>query len=102
MAAVTCVDDAIVVRFDHCAGGLITHGGVVEGFAIAGADRIFHWAEAKIEGDTVTLRTHKARRPVAVRYAWADNPRVSLMNQEGLPAQPFRSDDWPGVTTGKR
>jgi sialate O-acetylesterase len=102
MAAVAVLDGAISVRFSHCDGGLIAHGGIAEGFAVAGEDRVFRWAEAAIDGDQVTLRSAKVPKPVAVRYAWANNPRATLMNQDGLPAQPFRSDEWPGNTSGRR
>jgi sialate O-acetylesterase len=101
-AAVAVLDGAISVRFDHCAGGLVAHGGIVEGFAIAGADRVFRWADGVIDTDQVTLRSAQVPKPVAVRYAWGDNPRATLMNQDGLPAHPFRSDEWPGLTAGRR
>ena len=69
------------------------------GFAVAGADKQFAWAdEATIEGDCVVVSSGKVAKPVAVRYAWANNPVCNLYNKDGLPACPFRSDDWPGVT----
>ena len=94
------VDGPLVrLRFDHAAGGLVTHdGGAVRGFAVAGADRNFFWAWARIEGDTVVLRHPRVPNPVAVRYAWADNPACNLANGAGLPASPFRTDDWPWTT----
>jgi sialate O-acetylesterase len=96
-------DDEIVVHFDHVNGGLVAQGGQpLKGFAIAGADRQFLWADARIEGDTVVVRSDEVSRPVAVRYAWADNPVCNLYNGAGLPASPFRTDDWPGITTGKK
>ncbi|HEX6986950.1 MAG TPA: sialate O-acetylesterase, partial [Planctomycetaceae bacterium] len=61
-------------------------------------DRAFKWADAKIEGDEVIVSSPEVKEPVAVRYAWADNPEATLYNAEGLPASPFRTDDWPGVT----
>ena len=69
----------------------------VTGFALAGADRKFHWATAKIDGDRVIVTCPEVPQPVAVRYGWADNPRCGLWNAEGLPAAPFRTDAWPGV-----
>lgn len=72
------------------------------GFAIAGADSVFHWAQARLEGNDIVLHAPEVPNPVAVRYAWADNPILSLFNKEGLPASSFRSDDWPGVTIGNR
>ncbi len=74
----------------------------LRGFAVAGADRKFYWATAKIEGETVVVSAPEVERPVAVRYAWADNPISNLTNGAGLPASPFRSDVWPGVTVDAR
>lgn len=65
------------------------------GFSIAGDDREWHDADARIEGDTVIVSSPAVARPVAVRYAWANSPRCNLYNREALPAVPFRSDDWP-------
>ncbi len=72
----------------------------VQGFSIAGADKKFHWAKAYIvENNTVVISCDEVSTPVAVRYGWADNPAdVNLYNSEGLPADPFRTDDWPGLT----
>jgi len=89
---------ALRIQFDHCDGGLICRGAKPEEFSVAGADRQWHWAEAKIEGDTVVVAAAAVPDPVAVRYAWQSNPRATLYNGAGLPAVPFRSDDWPGVT----
>jgi sialate O-acetylesterase len=90
------------VRFDHAAGGLkVQGGGRIEGFAVAGEDRKFVWADARIEGDSVILHAAEVSHPVAVRYAWADNPAATLINASGLPAAPFRTDRWPGVTDDK-
>lgn len=84
-----------VVAFDHAQGGLTTKDGQApKGFALAGADRRFAWAEARIEGETVELVSPEVATPVAVRYAWANNPVGTLSNSEGLPAFPFRTDDW--------
>src|SRR5215218_1448624 len=87
----------IVVRFDHAGGGLVSrpNGGAVGGFAIAGADRRFVWADARVEGNTVIVSSPGVAAPVAVRYAWGNNPtRASLYSREGLPAVPFRTDTW--------
>ncbi|MCB9041573.1 MAG: sialate O-acetylesterase [Lewinellaceae bacterium] len=88
--------DRIVLSFKNIGGGLVSKGGEnLKHFAIAGADRQFAWAEAKIEGEKVIVWSDKVARPVAVRYAWADNPEgANLYNKEGLPASPFRTDDW--------
>jgi sialate O-acetylesterase len=81
------------VRLSH-SGGLEARGGAPVGFALAGADRRWHWAEARIDGSEVVLRSREVPEPVAVRYAWADNPACNLYNGAGLPAVPFRTDDW--------
>jgi sialate O-acetylesterase len=93
----------VILHFEHVGGGLVAGGGEpLKGFAIAGADRQFVWADARIDGDTVAVNSDKVAEPVAVRYAWADNPVCNLYNKEGLPASPFRTDDWPGTTVDKK
>ncbi len=89
---------ALRLHFDHIGGGLVARNGVLKGFAIAGADSQFVWAEARIDGATVVVSSPDVADPVAARYAWANNPVIGLFNKEGLPASPFRTDDWPGVT----
>mgnify|MGYP003935736633 FL=1 len=86
----------IRIRFMEPTGGLVSVGGEpLRHFAVAGPDRRFVWAEAKIEGDTVVVWNDGIDDPVAVRYAWADNPEgANLYNRAGLPASPFRTDDW--------
>ena len=92
----------IVVSFDHVGGGLVAKGDEpLKGFAIAGEDKKFVWADAKIDGDKVVVSSAEVANPVAVRYAWADNPVCNLYNEEDLPACPFRTDEWPGVTAPK-
>ena len=90
------------ISFKYADGLKTSDGGPVKGFAIAGDDRRFVWADAHIEGDTVIVSSPRISKPAAVRYGWADNPIVNLYNQAGLPASPFRTDDWPGVTTSRR
>ena len=90
------------IKFKHTGGGLVAKGGKLKGFALAAADRKFVWAGAKIEGDTVVVSSAKVAKPAAVRYAWASNPDCNLYNAEGLPASLFRTDDWPGITAGKK
>ncbi len=90
--------DDIELSFDNVGSGLIAKGGEAKGFAIAGADRKFVWADAKIVGDKVVVSSPKVRKPVAVRYAWAINPVCNLYNNAGFPVSPFRTDKWPGVT----
>jgi len=84
---------SIRITFDHLGGGLVAKGGgKLEGFALAGPDGKFAWADATIEGDAVVLSSPKVDAPVKARYAWADNPACNLYNQAGLPAVPFRTD----------
>jgi sialate O-acetylesterase len=91
-----------VVSFDHVGGGLVAKGDSLSGFTIAGADRKFHNAKARIEGDKVIVSSDQVAAPVAVRFGWANFPVVNLFNKEGLPASPFRTDEFPGVTAGRR
>jgi sialate O-acetylesterase len=71
-----------------------TDGGPIKGFALAGEDKKFRWAQAVIENDHVVVWCDELPNPVAIRYGWADNPDVNLVNGAGLPASPFRSDKW--------
>ncbi len=82
------------VAFTHTSGGLkFKHGTRRQGFAVAGADKTFLWADAAIDGDSVVLTCPQVARPVAVRYAWAHvHPWANLFNGEGLPALPFKTD----------
>ena len=87
--------DKIRLRFDHVAGGLIAKDGALKTFHVAGADRMFKAAKAKIDGDTVVVSSAEVDNPAAARYAWADNPEgCNLYNSTGLPASPFRTDSW--------
>jgi sialate O-acetylesterase len=92
----------IAVRFTHTGSGLMVQGDVLRGFTLAGADKKFHRATARIEGDSVIVSSDEVTSPAAVRYAWGDSPDCNLYNKEGLPASPFRTDDWPGATFGNR
>ncbi len=87
-------DGSVVIRFTHADGGLKSKEGELKGFAIAGQDRKWVWATARIDGDRVIVSSPQVKSPVAVRYAWADNPAAPLVNGAGLPASPFRTDDW--------
>lgn len=91
-------NNEIEIFFKHTNGSLIAQGGELKGFTIAGADHIFYPAEAKIIGDKVIVSSPKITFPIAVRYGWANNPECTLYNKAGLPASPFRTDDWPGIT----
>ena len=91
--------DKIILSFDHTEGGLKSGDGkALQGFSIAGRDHKFHWAKAEIQGDKIVVSSPEVLYPVAVRYGWADNPVCNLYNGAGLPASPFRTDDWKGVT----
>jgi sialate O-acetylesterase len=81
----------VKIIFDHVAGGLKTKNqNTVKGFAIAGDDKNFYWAEARIDGNSVIVSSENVQFPVTVRYAWADNPVCNLYNSEMLPASPFQ------------
>ncbi len=111
----------VEIKFTHVEGGLVSRplpkvypvrtqvgesaplipnspGSQVEGFAVCGTDQHWQWADARIEGDTLLVWSDKVPAPVAVRYGWAENPTCNLYNGAGLPASPFRTDDFPGVT----
>lgn len=99
------------ITFDHAGSGLVLGGPVpagsaqppeptgqtAQGFAVAGADRIFVRATAAIDGNAVVVSSAQIAEPAAVRYGWEENPQVNLCNREGLPASPFRTDNWPLV-----
>lgn len=93
---------AVRISFTNTAGGLVGKGERLEEFAIAGADRKWVWADARIEGDSVIVSSPQVPRPVAVRFAWQANPAATLFNGAGLPAAPFRTDLWPLSTEGKK
>ena len=114
----TLCDNAIRIRFTDVAGGLWVNpsgdfaadrygkdgmdfelvkeaeSGILKGFQIAGADRVWHWADATISGDEVIVSSPEVSHPLAVRYGWGCNPVCNLFNSAGLPAWPFRTDDW--------
>jgi sialate O-acetylesterase len=95
----------IFLKFDESGAGLkIRDGDKLDEFAVAGADQKWHWANAKIVGkDTIEVSSEAVPRPIAVRYAFNNNPRhPNLTNETSLPAAPFRTDNWPGPTDGKR
>jgi len=92
----------MLVRFAEGKGLKTSDGQAPVGFAIAGADRKFVWAQARIVGSTVEVWNSHVLKPVAVRYGWSANPAVNVVNGEDLPMIPFRSDAWPMVTAGRR
>lgn len=93
--------DNIRVKFNYAENGMYSKDGKPIGFAIAGSDRKFVWADAKIDGSSIVVSSELVKEPVAVRYAWDIHPKCNIYNAEGLPASPFRTDDFNGVTFGK-
>jgi sialate O-acetylesterase len=90
----------VVLEFDKVCK---TKGDELKGFIIAGADRAFVPAKAEAKGQKVTVWSKEINEPVAVRYAWSDNPEgCTLYGENGLPASPFRTDDWPGLTDNEK
>ena len=95
----------MVLMFDNAGAGLkLRDGAKLDEFAIAGADHNWHWAEARLSGkNQIEVWSAEVSQPLAVRYAFNNNPKhPNLTNDTGLPASPFRTDDWPGPTDGKR
>lgn len=93
-------DNKVRIKFNHTGSGLMVKDqGELKEFSIAGADKKFYPAKAIIENDEIIVESEEVKEPVAVRYAWADNPaNANLYNKEGLPASPFRTDNWEGIT----
>ena len=93
----------VVIKFDHAYGGLAARDGKpLSHFTIAGDDKIFHPATAQIVGETIVVHADNVAKPVAVRFAWIGTAEPNLVNKAGLPASPFRTDTWPGVTDGSQ
>jgi sialate O-acetylesterase len=86
----------VTLKFKHVGKGLaFANGTALQGFMIAGEDKKFVWADAQIEGDTVIVSSKGVPQPAAVRYAWSGTfPWANLFNKDGLPSQPFRTDNW--------
>ena len=102
LASVERLPDSIRLHFAHADGGLVAEGEKLEEFSIAGDDGKWYWADAHIEGDTVVVSSPSVPSPKEVRYAWQSNPAATLFNGAGLPAKPFRTDTWPGITQSHR
>ena len=98
----TLEGDRIRLWFDHAGPGLLAKGGELEGFSISGAGRRFVLARAEIDGDTIVVWSGDVNHPVAVRYGWAKDPSCNLYNRGGLPASPFRTDQWSDATMIER
>jgi sialate O-acetylesterase len=94
-------DGKAVLTFQHVGKGLEARGGELTGFTIAGKDRKWYNAQARIDNDRVVVWSSDVKEPVAVRYGWANCPVVNLWNKDGLPATPFRTDDFPILTQPK-
>ena len=99
----TIQDDKVQIRFNSFGSTLRTvDTDEVLGFAICGNDRVWHWAQARLlDGESVEVFSEAVSEPVAVRYAWGDNPVCNLVSTEGLPVTPFRTDDFPMLTGPK-
>ncbi|MHB1458969.1 MAG: sialate O-acetylesterase [Armatimonadota bacterium] len=95
LRSMTLRDDRAVLMFDHAESGLMAKGGDLKGFTIAGDDGKFVWANASIQGDKVVVSSPLVMDPKVVRYGWADFPIVNLFNNDGLPASPFSTEDFP-------
>jgi sialate O-acetylesterase len=95
--------DHVRLKFTHTEGGLgLRNGDKLRGFAIANGDRKFVWADAVIDGDSVIVSAPSVNHPDAVRYDWGNNPDGNLCNKAGLPASPFRTDNFTGITVNAR
>ena len=96
----------VIITFRNTGSGLVVKNpyGYINGFTLASEDRKFHWAKAeKIDDSRIAVYSDETPSPVAVRYGWADNPHdLNLYNNMGLPANPFRTDNWEGITAGKK
>jgi len=102
LESVERLPDSMRLHFSHADGGLIVKGDKLAEFSIAGEDRKWVWADARIEGNTVVVSSPAVPHPTQVRYAWQSNPAATLFNGAGLPAAPFRTDTWPGKTESAR
>jgi len=95
--------NSVTIQFTNTEKGLTVSGNEVTGFEVAGADQHFYPAKATIAGATVNVTAPEVTTPVAVRYAWADDDsKANLFNGVGLPAAPFRTDNWQSITEGKK
>ncbi len=92
--SLTVEGNQALVSFEHAQDGLMVKGDQVEEVYVAGEDQIFYPAHAKIEGDRLLVSSSKVAKPIAVRYGFSDTDKMNLFNLAGLPASPFRTDDW--------
>jgi sialate O-acetylesterase len=101
LSSVERLPGALKLHFDHADGGLVIKGEKLGEFSLAGDDHKWYWADARIEGNAVVVSSKSVPDPKAARYAWQSNPLATLFNGAGLPAAPFRTDDWPGITESR-
>jgi sialate O-acetylesterase len=103
-ASMTTEGGKVRVKFANTGSGLVVRDkyGYVRGFSVAGADKKFVWAKGYQDGNDLILYSDEVKNPVAVRYGWSNNPEGNIYNKEGLPAVPFRTDDWPGITMANK
>jgi sialate O-acetylesterase len=96
--------DQVILSFDHIDGGLEAKGDGLNGFQVCGDDRQFKPAKAEIKGDKVVVRSDEVNKPIAVRYGWVNfaKPELNFFNKKGLPAVPFRTDEFPLTTATKK
>ena len=102
LKSVDRLPSSIRIHFNHTDGGLVAKGDKLGEFSVAGDDHKWYWADARIEGDTIVVSSPSVPHPKEVRYAWQSNPLATLYNGAGLPATPFRTDDWPELTQSAR
>lgn len=97
------VSNTAIITFNNVGSSLMMKGSELKGFEIAGKDKKFYYAEAKIDGNKVIVSNSLVTKPSSVRYGWSNSPiEANLFNQEGLPASPFRTDKWKGITIKKQ
>ena len=97
-------DNTAIIHYQKGTNNLMTKDkyGYIKGFAVAGTNKKFYWAKAFIKDNKVYVSCNEVANPIAVRYAWSDNPgTIDLYNKSGLPAVPFRTDNWTPSTSGK-
>jgi sialate O-acetylesterase len=92
------IGSELKLHFANIDGGLVVKGHKLGEFSVAGSDHKWYWADARIEGDAIIVSSPHVPAPVAARYAWQSFPVATLFNGAGLPAVPFRTDDWPAIT----
>jgi len=102
LKSVDRLPSSIRVHFVHTDGGLVVRGDKLREFSVAGEDRKWYWADARIDGNTVVVSSPSVPHPKEARYAWQSNPEATLFNGSGLPAAPLRTDTWPGITQNVR